>query len=220
MWVHTINRGSRTYRNLNSPFYRRSWEIGSLPNLKCANGSFDSQFGQYSRIYRLTRDDSPSIVTLSVDFPFYDQHELTVCYRNIGWQLIDRNAVFVDAEQLAEQAIIRARFESAEGHGLLLFGHLDGKGELLAPRYVMDSGSTFHRLFARFRQQEGTFISRGVTQVQAWVTGPIEVREEIEAEIREIFVEFRERGFSVPRRGSFMKMVPEMFPDIPRVKNR
>ena len=153
----------------------------------------DSQFGQYSRIYRLTRDDSPSIVTLSVDFPFYDQHELTVCYRNIGWQMIDRNAVFVDAEQLAEQAIIRARFESAEGHGLLLFGHLDGKGELLAPRYVMDSGSTFHRLFARFRQQEGTFNSRGVTQVQAWVTGPIEVREEIEAEIREIFVEFRER---------------------------
>jgi hypothetical protein len=90
-----------------------------------------------SRYWRYQFGDSTA--TVSVDFPFQEWHELTVCYRGQGWRLRERQRE--GARDLAapdgaggRPPIVVANLTKGPGrHGYLLFCSLDELGNALEP---------------------------------------------------------------------------------------
>jgi len=71
-------------------------------------------------------------VYVSVDYPFGGWHELTVCYKNIGWSKYERQVKEPQSEFSADGDFVEIDLCKPTGeHGLLLFGLFDMTGQPL-----------------------------------------------------------------------------------------
>jgi hypothetical protein len=96
----------------------------------------DDKLGQYSRIwkYRLSKGmDEP--VDFSVDYTFYNWHDLTVCYRMNGWTMTKSTEHRLSLPGGGEDVFVEAEFAMPdEGRqGYLLFSLVDEQGLVQAP---------------------------------------------------------------------------------------
>ena len=92
-------------------------------------------FGQYSKVYEY-RDADAHPVTVSCDFAFPGEwHELTVCYRMMGWKMVSRDIIELpDAQSGDPWPAVEARFQRPDGmHAAVLFCEFGDRGEPLHP---------------------------------------------------------------------------------------
>jgi exosortase len=93
----------------------------------------DNNFGDVSRIWVYRAGTLTALV--SVDYPFPGWHDLTICYRNIGWELAKRGPMpAVPADDIGAGLCVEAEFDKPLGeHSHLLFGLVDAQGRFATP---------------------------------------------------------------------------------------
>lgn len=88
--------------------------------------------GQFSSEWKYRNDSLECRV--SIDFPFYDWHELTICYAGNGWEVVDQRVVNSGQNDDNGEAYVEAELSQPTGDsGSLLFGLFDGSGQHLVP---------------------------------------------------------------------------------------
>jgi len=115
--------------------------------------------GVHSHIWRLQKDGLQAIVSL--DYPFFGYHDVTVCYRNSGWTVTESKLLQASAENglIPNMEVVLAKDASLKA--LLLYSTVDEQGVWLeaSPNRSaynqegkpLDEGNLFDRLFSRFR---------------------------------------------------------------------
>ena len=118
-----------------------------LLNFETEQRDVSSQFGEYSNKWTVT-DDSRNILH-SLDHSFDGWHNLTICYRSIGWRM--EKMVHRDHETSGENwPVVYAEFVKPSGeHAYLCFSLFTTAGEFVAPEG--EAGIT-QGLTARLRQ--------------------------------------------------------------------
>lgn len=61
------------------------WDLDSEPKPIPKKSAYED--GVYSHIWQYRKDGL--IATISFDYPFFNYHDVTVCYRNAGWEIFD-----------------------------------------------------------------------------------------------------------------------------------
>jgi exosortase len=97
-------------------------------------------FGNYSHVWRMT---SPTRFTCntSLDFPFFEYHDLSACYRAAGWnvrrqtvqQLKDQHRPAIQSNTLPGTIESEMQKGSDRTYGFLLFAVIDEDGMLVDP---------------------------------------------------------------------------------------
>ncbi len=93
-----------------------------------------SDLGQYSDTWIFVAPKF-GLATASLDQAFPGWHELTTCYKNQGWELIDRK-VFAGTREGSDVRwpYVEAEFRNKLGqHGFLVFSLFDGMGDAYEP---------------------------------------------------------------------------------------
>jgi len=151
-----------------------------------------SDLGQRSDAW--TYRSRTNAVVASFDQTFPGWHELTVCYQNQGWKMINRQKIVPEGDD--EWAYIEADFERTTGEkGYLVFSHFDAFGEGLdAPRewgtinsfLIRAQNRMDHRIRAQLFQSEAY-------QTQVFTSSFNELPEENKAAIRSKYLKIREK---------------------------
>jgi exosortase len=153
----------------------------------------DDMFGNFSRTYEY-HDDRGTKYVVSCDFPLEpDGHELTVCYRGIGWTMTRRelrDAMSAEAGVPEEWGYVEADFSKPEsGHAFLVFCSFDEYGgRVTPPSFTLwdDIRRSLERQIYKTRS-ERTF------QVQVWTTSIGQIDDEQRQVARELLIDARER---------------------------
>jgi exosortase len=143
-WKEVLLSGD-VYEKLFAPLGAESMpaRVGAYQRVdfKTDRRDWDNSWGEFSRMW-LYRGPA-RIASLSLDYHFIDWHELTICYKGRGWEMISRRSE--PAPRLAEAGgtaksapgggdVIVAEFTNAEGrYGFLVYGMYDRKGRPLDP---------------------------------------------------------------------------------------
>jgi exosortase len=102
-----------------------------LTDFKHENRNEGSEYGEHSSVWtgRLATDTTNVAVKVSVDYPFRGWHDLSICYKALGWVVINTTKV----EFLKKpDAAVELRLEQPSHDGaLVLFAAFDEEGELL-----------------------------------------------------------------------------------------
>jgi exosortase len=156
----------------------------------------DNLFGNFSRTYEY-RDERGTKYLVSCDFPLEpDGHELTNCYRGIGWTLTRRELRegATAAEGSGAWGYAEADFyKPEEGYAFLVFCSFDEYGgRVTPPSYTLwdDIQRTFERQLYSTRSDR-TF------QVQVWTTGSLAIDDKQRETARELLIDARDRFRSV-----------------------
>lgn len=148
-------------------------------------------FGQYSKVFEYGGEAAPPAL-VSCDFAFPGGwHELTVCYKAVGWEL-QRRAVF-DSQDEAGQPwrLVEAEFKKPNGqYGAIFFCEFGMGGEPLEP----PAQSLKEGIANALRRRQSTKADLGdVFQVQVMLSSPVEFSEARLAEGRAALEQVRER---------------------------
>ena len=88
-----------------------------------------SEFGQYSRAFVFRHGRTHATATISLDFPFRGGwHELSVCYRNVGWPMTSRKVSDFSVDGTSEPwKVVQAEYAKPTGEcGYLAFSGTNG----------------------------------------------------------------------------------------------
>ena len=150
-------------------------------------------FGEYSNSFTYELNGAPdNSVTISFDYPFPAKKgwkELSVCYRSLGWTMINREILNAQSSDGRPWNFIRAEFEREGQRGHLCFGHFDGTGEPVSPPH----GRWNHAIWARTRRFKAYTQSPHLFQSQAWLVTDGELSPEMETEFRKLHLSTREQ---------------------------
>lgn len=155
-----------------------------------------AELGHFSNKWRFRRGTVECLV--SIDYPFFGWHDLTVCYRGSGWVLLDRR----DLDR-AGGAYIEAELSKPTGeYGWLVFGLFDEAGEYSVPPL---SGVRVPRVTDRLarnpliRRLAGRDYLGDVTrtyQVQVFVSDAVGLSPAQRDELRQLFLAVRTRAIA------------------------
>lgn len=158
-----------------------------------------SDLGQRSDLWAYGSPDRMS-VNVSLDQPFPGWHELTTCYRNLGWEFASLRRVLSEPLDLGNGETVDWTFVEVElkhpvhlERAFLLFCFIDANGYPYEAPVVWDQLSSFvervkNRLSFRIRSN----LFRGEAyQLQMFTTFTEPVSEEQKAELRSQFFEAR-----------------------------
>jgi hypothetical protein len=153
-----------------------------------------SDFGTRSDVWHFQAPRCRPTASLDQTFPGW--HELTKCYRGIGWKLLDRTR-FVPETKEGELpwAYIEATFEKETGEkGYLLFSHFDAEGEPVeAPARWGSINSFFIRARNRLSRRVRANLFDGETyQTQVFLQSYNGFDEEVKEEAKDRYLEIRE----------------------------
>lgn len=96
------------------------------------------QFGEYSAVFEY-RKKAGSAFTVAFDFAFPHWHELTLCYRSIGWKPTSRQVHEVSQDATDAWKYVEAEFRKPDGQAaVVLFCEFSETGTPLGP-----TGSSF-----------------------------------------------------------------------------
>lgn len=131
---------------------------------------------------------------MSVDFVFRDFHELTVCYRGLGWNLGSRRVL---TRPGTDQRFVEATFTRESGdRAYLLFASFNASGENVAPP---DSGFGSGLEARLLKAGEG--VPGGVYQTQALIQSRNEMTTETQNAVRAAYFQFYDRMTGVAKGG-------------------
>jgi exosortase len=155
----------------------------------------DDIFGQYSRTYAYA-DGQGNAYTFSCDFPFGpDWHDLTVCYRGIGWELRAIN-VRTGPETAGPSTgetpwnYLECEFTKSDGSaGWLVYSVFDEFGERTNPPERSFLKDIWRSLEKKHRHAQKTRLF----QVQVWTEAVGTVRPAQREAAEKLLLEARER---------------------------
>ena len=136
---------------------------------------------------------SCSLVT-SLDQPFPGWHELTICYGNAGWKLVDRERKAPTGDE--DWPYIEAIFEKDTGEkGYLVFSLFNSFGEgYKAPRQYGDWEWFYHAAINRMAHRVRAQLFQGETyQTQVFSTSFNEYTHELKAELTAAHLQIRKQ---------------------------
>jgi exosortase len=153
-----------------------------------------SDEGRYSSIWDF--ESAGRKARISVDYPFVGWHELTRCYRALGWQEVSREVRTGD-ESIGAYVAVRLR-APGDQHGYLLFSVFDGALCPVTPRIshwrglrgkLVDSPLAILLGFG-----EGSVSSSSTTlQVQQFITGNATRDPSQREAANRMYLDFRQR---------------------------
>lgn len=152
-----------------------------------------SDLGRHSDIWQYRAPRCNVIASLDQTFPGW--HELTTCYQNQGWKLIDRVKIVPTKPGQEGWTYIEARFEKETGQrGYLLFSLFDGSGGPIDAPLVAGGLSSFiqratNRLSNRIRR---SLFTSEAYQTQVWLTHFSDLDEPLKREIADRYMTIRE----------------------------
>jgi hypothetical protein len=186
------------------------FEKGDMPELvdswkqvryEMQDRSIGSDLGQRSDVWQFESPNIPAVVA-SLDQTFPGWHELTTCYTNQGWKLVENGRVrkypsdLMDVPEGEQWSYIEAKFEKNTGEkGYLLFSHFDAFGEgMNAPEnwgtlnsfLIRAKNRMSHRIRAQLFQGEAY-------QVQVFLTTFNDLDDEQIREVNLRYLEIREQ---------------------------
>lgn len=125
--------------------------------------------GQFSQrwIYQLGRN----VAMVSLDYPFHGYHDLSICYRNSGWQVSNPKPITVTDARGAEQTLQEQSMTMLDLQGYLLFGVYDTTGKSLNP-VSDDIRRRLARGMVRFERVLKLLGMKSASQTLAGPTGP------------------------------------------------
>lgn len=147
--------------------------------------------GNFSRTYEY-RDGDGMPYVVSCDFPYQGGwHELTICYRGIGWDLEQRRIVREEADAKGRQWMdMEAAFTKPDGNqGFLIACAFDENGTPLE----IPTSLFWADLWNRFIVGISGPPSQVAFQVQVWVVAAQPISDEQRATARELLRQARER---------------------------
>jgi exosortase len=141
----------------------------------------------------------PLVCRVSIDYPFSDWHELTVCYRGTGWQVIDRRPVIDWQESGPDGPYVQVALLRQSGeYGWLVFGLFNQRGEAVTPLDAPEAHwpSVWEKLtrsplacwLLGLRRRE---LAETTYQLQVFASGTVDLSPEQKDEVREFFLSFR-----------------------------
>jgi hypothetical protein len=150
----------------------------------------DDIFGQYSRTYTFA-DPQGNGYTLSCDFPFGPiWHDLTVCYRGIGWELREMKLRTGPGTDEMPWDFLECEFTKSDGSaGWLVYSVFDEFGERTNPPTRSFLSDIWRSLERKHRKAQRTRLF----QVQVWTTASGTVRPAQREAAEKLLLEARER---------------------------
>ena len=156
---------------------------GDMPATLCGLSKIDfeplernsgSPDGAHSRIYKYRSEDGTTY-TISLDFPFIQNwHELTICYRGSGWDLVERRPrPYIDQQTAESWGYVEADFTKPDGDaGALWFVEFDQFGTPFDGErdWKLESISSW-----QMRQEY--LQPHRIYQAQVWFTAPHDVTD-------------------------------------------
>lgn len=138
-----------------------SWQQAEFERVKRESSS---QFGEHSAVWRYRTELNR--VAVGQDYYFQAWHELTQCYQNTGWQLVERTARH-DASE--EWTPVEATFKNAQGeHAVLVFSLCDIEGQPLADPMQSPDQLARNRMGSWFNRVATEGQAAGVLQQQVF----------------------------------------------------
>jgi hypothetical protein len=112
-------------------------------------------FGKHSATWQLADADRPAAV--SIDYPWRVWHDLTVCYRAGGWEILDQQPVPLAREPSA--SINRIRLRRGDRLGVVYFQLYDLEGKTFVPEPT--EGGLFGDWLQRAKRRLAALNHRG-----------------------------------------------------------
>ena len=162
--------------------------------------SIGSDLGERSDVWQFRSNSCAAVASLDQTFPGW--HELTTCYKNQGWKLVENGRKKVRPVDILGPAgadnkwtYIEAKLEKKTGEkGYLLFSHFDAFGNGVdAP----ENWSTFNSIMIRARNRMSHRIRaslfRGeVYQAQVFLSSFNELSPDVKQEVNERYLKIRD----------------------------
>jgi exosortase len=150
----------------------------------------DNIFGHHSRLYDF-QDQHGNKYKVSCDFPFGpDWHDLTVCYRGIGWEQREVAVRSGPAGNAAPWNYVEASFTKSDGSAAwLVYSVFDESGERMEP----PGGSLISDIWRSLEKKHRDAQQRRLFQVQVWTVAPGTVRDAQRQAAQTLLLEARER---------------------------
>ena len=167
-----------------------AWEKTAYEAVERESGN---EFGNYSKQFTYRHRQTEQIALLSLDFPYRGGwHELSVCYRNFGWPMLDRQITeqpIGDGPRAGESwTVVTADYEKPEGrYGYLAFSGTNGSAECLEP----PSALVLWRPWFRLRRRLLHRMSPRFFQFQAWMESDAEITTEAKDSVKSLFLQLR-----------------------------
>ena len=170
---------------------------------KTHDRSRGSDLGQRSDEWRFQSNRVSAI--FSIDQPFPGWHELTTCYKNVGWKLVERNPLVPSTIQGSdptgdEWGYIEAIFEKDTGErAYLLFCHFDAFANGIP---VPTEWATVNSFIIRARNRlshriRASLFQGEAYQVQVLLTSFNDFPDNVKRDAQLRFLELREQARSV-----------------------
>ena len=133
------------------------WKLVGEPKPQSKTAAYED--GVHSHIWKLQKNGMQAIVSL--DYPFFGYHDVTVCYRNSGWTINESKLLQAAAENgfIPNMEIVLAKPGGVKA--ILLYSTVDESGIWLedSPNRSaynkegepLQEGNLFERLFSRLR---------------------------------------------------------------------
>ena len=160
-----------------------------------------------SFLWTLTKDDRR--VTISLDSPYDDYHELTVCYSGLGWSTEVEHQYNPDETTDPASNFTKLDLSRPNGSGIVLFSAHDQTGRLVLPKEELNYWEDRKvKLLRNIRMALGTLrqendplktdLQLPVSQVQLFCPSAVSTPE-TEAELLSLFLQTRRQLLSSPR---------------------
>jgi exosortase len=157
-----------------------------------------SDLGQRSDVWKFQSDRY--LALFSLDQPFPGWHELTTCYKNIGWKLVKRDVILPSTAngtqpQPNEWKFVEATFEKETGEkAYMLFSHFDAFGDgLVAPEDWGTISSFMTRAQNRMSHRIRASLFQGEAfQSQVFLTSFNEFPETTKKEVQQQYLLIRD----------------------------
>jgi len=133
------------------------WKLVGEPKPQSKTAAYED--GVHSHIWKLQKNGMQAVVSL--DYPFFGYHDVTVCYRNSGWTVNESKLLQASAENgfVPNMEIVLAKPGGVKA--ILLYSTIDESGIWLedSPNRSaynkegesLQEGNLFERLFSRLR---------------------------------------------------------------------
>ena len=133
------------------------WKLVGDPKPQSKTAAYED--GVHSHIWKLQKNGMQAIVSL--DYPFFGYHDVTVCYRNSGWTVNESKLLQTAAENgfIPNMEIVMAKPGGVKA--ILLYSTVDESGIWLEDSpsrsaynkkgEPLQEGNLFERLFSRLR---------------------------------------------------------------------
>ena len=160
-----------------------------------SNRHTGADHGQRSDAWQFRSPTNACSAVASLDQPFPGWHELTICYKNQGWKLVDRQRIDPGTDENGESwPYIKAKFEKDTGEkGYLVFSLFNSFGEgYNAPRQFGNWEWFYNAAINRMSHRVRAQLFQGETyQSQIFSTSFNEYDEDLQDELVSTYLKLR-----------------------------